>query len=50
MSQESPIAMQNGKNEMSTALNAVSVRVSTYVRAGMKNPKKNLNIASGMIK
>ncbi len=35
---------------MRTALNAVSVLVSTYVRVGIKKPKKNLNMASGMIK
>jgi len=35
---------------MRTALNAVSVLVSTYVRVGIKKPKKNLHMASGMIK
>jgi len=50
MSQESHIASQKGKNEMRTALNAVSVLVNVKVRVGMKKPKKNLKIASGTIK
>ena len=44
------MANQKGKNEIRTALNAVSVLVKVKVRVGMKKPKKNLKMASGTMR